>query len=175
MNKAKIARSSFVGAVAVGSVLLGSLSAWAFPGTGWGTLIASHNGAHTGEAKGQFQGYREDMGRGSRVENLSYHRQPKLAERGAYVAAQWYHNGNHCYLSSANEAGGSIACQNGWDSTGDTDYSVTTTSSSWQRHWQWWSIDATSGSARAKLWVCEDVALRTDRCSSPVIRGAKYD
>lgn len=154
----------------------------AFPGGPWASASAPlknyYHDQYTGAAYGVWQGYREDQGRGSRVQDASWHRMPQLDteynDRGSYVHHDWYTNGGYCYVSSYSDAGAGVNCQNGWHPAGSTN-TGSTQSKSWQ-YWETWDgADPTANSGRGKMRVCENLVAWPDNCStSYFIRGSHY-
>src|SRR5215216_1548257 len=97
---------AMVVAVWVGFGLLLAGPAVALPGGDWASsgspLTLTYRGQNTSAAYGSWQGYREDQGRGSRVQDWSAHRMPGVPgwpnTDGAYVRHAWYDNANRCYV-----------------------------------------------------------------------------
>src|SRR4051794_22210856 len=119
-----------VGATFVVTMALGTGVAQALPGGPWASqsspLTASYcgNSCYTAAAAyGTFQGYREDQGRGSRIQNSSFHREPThiSGAHGAFVNHHWYSDGDYCYLTSFSDSGASVSCQSGWHDMGVED------------------------------------------------------
>lgn len=149
--------------------------ATALPGGQWGSGTSPLHYGTISEAWGVWQGYREDQNRGSRIQDWSAHRSPSgpSADRGAYVKTDWWFNTNRCYLTSFSEAGGSIACSQGWWKTGQST-TGRTESQSWQYYDSWSPIDMGGESGKGAMFACYDRAWAPDSCSSFIARGTSY-
>lgn len=171
--------ATIVGGVVVTGAL-GVGAAQALPGGPWASytapLTAYTAGVPAAAAFGTFQGYREDQGRGSRVQNGSYHREPVhiYSAHGAFVNHHWYTNGAYCYVSSLSTQSASVACQTGWHDTGQENRTGNNSTPSWQ-YWETWRpADPTANSMRARIFTCDDIPWQSDPCSPSIIRGASY-
>lgn len=174
-------RTAVAGIWAAAAMVAVVPAANAFPGGPWASSSAPlknyYHDQYVGAAYGAWQGYREDQGRGSRVQDVSYHRQPvpdSYSSRGAYVHTSWYTNGAYCYVSSWSDSGSSVACSSGWHGNGSTD-----TGSTKSRYWQAWEswnrADPTAESGRGQMQVCEDLVDWPNNCSTAYfIRGSHY-
>lgn len=150
----------------------GSYHTSALPGGSYPKRSASHGGARVDE-RGTFQGYREDQGRGSRLQFLTEFREAGTDSdvRGAYNQSDWYVNGNRCYISSYDSPG--VNCSSGWwyDAQEQTDRKK---SNSYVAYDVWWYLDPTGSSGRASIKGCLDVAYQSDKCTSSILRGSSY-
>lgn len=154
-------------------------SAGALPGGKWASakkpLNNSYRGVKVGSSHGNWQGYREDQGRGSRVQNSTYRKLTGRAEiksRGTYVKHEWYFNANRCYVTSFKSAG--IGCGTGWWESGHTNTS-STKSKKWKYAQTWRRIDPKGESARGKMHTCEDLVFWPNNCSKAYfLRGSSY-
>jgi hypothetical protein len=167
-------------AAAVG---LGAGAAQALPGGPWASssspLAVSFAGwKPAGYSYGTWQGYREDQGRGSRIQDWSASRAVSGyngGDRGAYTKHSWYWDGSFCYVASFSDAGGSIGCSSGWHADGSNN-SGSNASSTW-KYWETWKgVSPEGNSGRGKMQTCWNVVSAPDTCSGPYfLRGSKYD
>ena len=167
---------------ALGLLLLAPAAA-ALPGGPWASsssplLVKGGGGYQDGAAYGTWQGLREDQGRGSRVQNSSFHRHLHDdvggGDTGTYLRIEWSANKNNCYVTSWSSAGATIGCSSGWWGTGSTN-TGSTKSASWQYWEEWKSLDPAGSSMRSVIKVCENINAWPDICSSAYfLRGADY-
>jgi hypothetical protein len=165
----------------IGALVALAPAAQALPGGPWASSssplkVVGGGSRVDGASYGYWQGYREDQGRGSRVQNGSYHRHilddVGGGDGGTYVKNSWYANKNHCYVSSWSDSGGSIGCSSGWWGIGKTQ-TGTTKSASWQYWEAWKGADVEANSMRDKIQTCENINLWPDICSAAYfLRGA---
>ena len=165
-------------------LFLSAGGAAALPGGQWASRTAPATAkAYTytaAAAYGTWQGYRNDQGRGDRMQGSSYHRDPARYNGGpgAYVQYNWYWNGADCYVSSfsvsKDGAGIGRSCDDGrWSGDGKTE-TGRTQSTNWQ-YWETWkNLNPKASSGRAQIRTCFDFTLQTDPCSGSYLRGANY-
>lgn len=159
---------------------LGVGAAQALPGGPWASssapLTAYTSGFPAAAAYGTFQGYREDQGRGSRIQNAAWFREPIHVQtaHGAFVNHHWYTNGAFCYVSSLSSSSASVACTSGWHDTGNENRTGTNSTTSWRYQETWKAVDPTANSMRARIFTCDDIPWQSDPCSPSIVRGASY-
>jgi hypothetical protein len=176
----RVAALLFGTVVAVGG---GAGLAQALPGGPWASAsepqaVNFAGWRPVGYSYGNWQGYREDQGRGSRIQDWSASRAVSGyngGDRGAFTQHTWYSNGNYCYVNSFSNAGGGVACQTGWHKKGSNN-SGSNASSSW-KYWETWGgVDPTGNSGRGQMKTCWNVVSAPDSCAGgSYLRGAKYD
>lgn len=178
--KMSVKRAAIIAGAMLVTSVLGVGVAQALPGGPWASasapLTAYESGKPAAAAYGTFQGYREDQGRGSRIQNASWHREPVhvYSAHGAFVNHHWYTNGAYCYLSSLSTSSASVACNNGWHDTGRENRTATNSTVYWRYQETWQGIDATADSMRARIFTCDDIPWQSDPCSPSIYRGASY-
>lgn len=168
-----------LGGVVLGAAISGANDASALPGGPWASssspLKVNYAGwKPVGYVYGKWQGYREDQGRGSRVQDWSAGKTRNTYNRGVYTRHNWYWNGSYCYVSSFSDSGGGVSCASGWHADGATN-SKSNNTKSWKYYETWYSADPQADSARGKMRACFNVKYSPDPCSSAYfLRGAKY-
>ncbi len=162
-----------------GFLSAGALPAAALPGGPWASsgspLSVNYAGwKPAGYVYGSWQGYREDEGRGSRVQDWSAGKTRSTYDAGTYTKHSWYWNGSYCYVSSWSDSGGGASCTSGWHADGSTN-SVSNNTTSWKYYETWYGADPAADSARGKMQACFNVKFAPDSCSSAyLLRGSKY-
>lgn len=180
MKMARTAAAVSLGAVMAVGGLAGT--AEALPGGPWASssspLAVDFAGwKPAGFSYGVWQGYREDQGRGSRIQDSSASRAVSGydgGDRGAYTKHSWYWNGSYCYVNTFSNSGSGIGCTAGWHSGGSADSGSNNTAS--YQFWETWAgVDPNADSGRGQMKTCWNVAHAPDTCSSgSYLRGSHY-
>lgn len=170
----------FLGTVLILASIAGPVTlANAIPGGPWASssspLTVDYAGwTPVGSVYGTWQGYREDEGRGSRVQDSSAAKTRNTYEAGMYTKHTWYWDGSYCYISSYSNGGVSAACTTGWHQDGTTN-SVSNNTTTYKYSETWYSADPEALSARGKMQACFNVKLAPDKCSKNYfVRGSEY-
>lgn len=171
-----------VPALVLGGLVMGAGAAQALPGGPWASssspLSVSFAGwKPVGYSYGTWQGYREDQGRGSRIQDWSASRAVSGyngGDRGTYTQHSWYWDGTFCYLNSFSESGAGVGCMSGWHGDGSSN-SGSNNTSTW-KYWETWKgINPSGNSGRGMMKTCWNVAYAPDSCSSAYfLRGTSY-
>ena len=159
---------------------LGAGAAQALPGGPWASssspLTVNYAGwTPAAYSYGQWQGTREDQGRGSRIQDWSASKTRSTYDRGGYTKHSWYWDGSYCYVSSFSESGGSVACTSGWHADGSANSGSNNSTTTWAYWETWQGLDPEGNSGRGKMQTCFNVVAAPDSCSGAYfLRGSSY-